>query len=526
MRVRVLLSVVAPMMALVFVGAAKLWQGGFKPDDTAWYTAISHQAWSLAIDQGRADALWSLRGVGGLEESGGEAYWNKPPVAFWIHGGLLYVTGPELWSARVPSLLAGALCAGLVVVLCRSAGARGVGVLAGLVLALTYEFVRHTHALSLDMWMCVFLLVYLCASVRAVVGGGGRGGGGTGVGGWVWWAVGGLGLGYALLTKPFVGLIAVLILGVWIAWIGRARARVYLGLAGGALVGIAFAGIWHVGMTVEHGSAFWEQYLGAEIADRAGGTIGNLNKGAESVWYYAVLLGKTYWPWLPMVVFGVVALVRGRYSGRVGRIVKLGVVWAGVWFVVLSVFPDKRPRYLLVAYPGMALVAAGFLRECAPAWLMIARRALVRWSLVGAAAGCVVVSVLPVRMHGETPEQWGELFGCITEVLAPQTLIRGYEPGADQRTVEDFVVGAGLSGQRQAMLYLEYGVWALLSEEVLVSDPQHVMWYLYHALDSLSAGEGEVEVFRSGDLLVTKLEEGEIVWTPVENEDPGESDVE
>jgi 4-amino-4-deoxy-L-arabinose transferase-like glycosyltransferase len=320
--------------------------------DTAWYTAIAWRAWRDALD-GQIGALWTLRGVAD------QPYFNKPPLAFWLNGLPLLATGPTVAGARLGSVLACVLCVLAAARLGRLLAGRAAGLAAGIVLATTWEFVRHAHAFSLDLWMTLFLLMACCAAAAAhasdrprVV---------LFAGAWI---------GAALMVKPIVPLLAVPMLAAWLCVVGRARWLGWVVLAGAvaAVVGAP----WHLAMWAQHGDEFVAQYFGREIIDRATGPVSAgaaavFNAGSDSVLYYPREIGRAYWPWLLTAVIALVALCRGEGGGRERGALWLALIWCGGWLVLLSVFPDKRPRYLLVAYPFGALASGVWLARLAPA---------------------------------------------------------------------------------------------------------------------------------------------------------------
>src|SRR5690606_33278471 len=64
--------------------------------DTGWYASIATEVY-------RSGAFWTLR-------VGPELYFNKPPLAFWIHGAFLQLMGTGLFAMRLPSVLMAAGC--------------------------------------------------------------------------------------------------------------------------------------------------------------------------------------------------------------------------------------------------------------------------------------------------------------------------------------------------------------------------------------------------------------------------------
>jgi 4-amino-4-deoxy-L-arabinose transferase-like glycosyltransferase len=107
---------------------------------------------------------------------------------------------------------------------------------------------------------------------------------------------------------------------------------------------------------------------------------------------YAWMLTKSYWPWLPVMLAGIVAIVRERR-----RPLFLLVIWAGTVFLLCAATRSRVLRYMLPAYPAMAILSAiGLLK-----W--IPRRVIERamdWAPALAGVGAIfIVLVLPPNWH-------------------------------------------------------------------------------------------------------------------------------
>ncbi|MAY73260.1 MAG: hypothetical protein CMJ31_00775 [Phycisphaerae bacterium] len=361
-----------PAVLLLAIALPHLDQGDWRTD-TGRYAAVGLQAW-------RESEFLTLR------THPDDPWFNKPPLAILIHGLFVHVGGVHLWVARLPSVLAAVGCVLAAVWTARAFHVRGVALVVGLVLAMTYEFFRRSREVSLDLWQLFFLTTAMGMYVRAVSGSTVR------------WASGsGAMIGLALLCKPLVGLMALPILGAWSVAVTEHRGRAALSFGLLTLAAVAVAAPWHVYMVVEHGAAFTGQYFGAEVADRAAGEI-----RTQPLWYYLSLLAKTYWPWMIPLFVGLVSLVRHLARGRDG--LALASIWLVVWLSLISLFPDKAPRYAIILYPSAAWIAGWWVAtNGATSGRRTARR--VTGGAIGVACVVsVVIGVLPIRVQrGENP---------------------------------------------------------------------------------------------------------------------------
>jgi 4-amino-4-deoxy-L-arabinose transferase-like glycosyltransferase len=110
---------------------------------------------------------------------------------------------------------------------------------------------------------------------------------------------------------------------------------------------------------------------------------------------YAWMLAKSYWPWLPAMLAGLVVVVRGR-----DRRLWLLVPWVAVVFVLCAAARSRVLRYMLPAYPAFAILAALALRRFVPDRYL---RAGMRIATPVMALGVAAVAAFP-RTHFEAAE--------------------------------------------------------------------------------------------------------------------------
>lgn len=468
-----------PVVLLLCLTLPHLDQGDFR-SDTGWYSAIGLQAW-------RTGQFWTLMG------EPGQPYFNKPPLALWIHGLVLHVMGPSLIAARLPTIAAACGCVALTASIGARLGGRRAGMWSGVALAGSIEFFRRAREISLDMWQLAFMLAAAWLVVRAA-GSRRRA---------AWAALAGVPIGLALLTKPLVGLAALVLLGAWVACRERWRALGWLVAA--APIAVLIAGPWHIGMAAIHGEAFIAQYFGAQVADRAAGAVMEAQASSTPWWFYLEQIASGGWPWILFAGLGAAAWAKGR-TGR-GRMVAFAAIWGAGWLVVLSVFPDRRDRYSLPYHPAIAMMAGLWLGRDSLAPLARARRTLERWGAVAAIPTAILLAILPVRVQRPPDSQWVEFLAWHDQSGSP-VLYQG-----------------AFTGPKGARLYLHSGRWPVTTRDVRghrldgVEPPVGAL-LVYHRRDGLAPGPGEVVVASFGDITITRLDEEP--WRPVDFPDPGE----
>ena len=134
---------------------------------------------------------------------------------------------------------------------------------------------------------------------------------------------------------------------------------------------------------------------------------------------YAWMLAKSYWPWLPAMLAGLVVIVRQRR-----RPLYVLLCWAGVVFLLCAMSRSRVLRYMLPAYPAMAIFSAIGLMQWVPR--RIVERAM-DWIPPLAVAGAVaIVLLLPPHWHATEMRAFAE---AQSRVLPSGELVGFYDKG-------------------------------------------------------------------------------------------------
>ncbi len=365
-----------PVLLLLAVTLPHLEQGEFRRD-TVRYAAVSLHMWSGG----------SL-GVPYLNPE--KPYFNKPPMAFWIHGFFLKIFGARLAAARIPSILAavGVLIFSMLSV--RNLATRREAILSGIVLATTYEFFRRTREISLDFWQLFFVMVAVWLITKAI-----RTGARAPI------ILCGIPIGLALLCKPLVALVSLSIFAVWLAIAGRPRMILWIAL-GAFPVAVAIAAPWHLYMYAKFGDAFIRQYFTQEILERAQRSDQN-----SSIFYYLKENSRTYWPWMLALTCAIYFRIKQQQTRSCRRdLVLFGAIWVTISLVALSLFADRKPNYALPLYPMLSWIAAWAL--CRIPWPALRKwyeRGL-PWLTPAIALLFAVASIAPIRFQQPPEKNW------------------------------------------------------------------------------------------------------------------------
>ncbi len=405
-------------------------------------------------------------------------YFNKPPLAFWIHALFVKVLGESDWVLRLPELLSALACVALIVSIAKRLQGPRVALVTGVMLAASSEYFWRISRFRLDFMHTALML----AGVRMCVEGFVRGRvscfGGVSSG-WgkraKWWIVaGGVPVGLALLVKPMFGLVALVLAGVWMVLARRLDRRqlsrgskgavgmtapVFLPVLAAIGVALAVAAPWHLSMWAIHGNAFAHRYFVHETTMRATGEM----FGRDPWWKYLAYFlngndsdkakvfeveAMAYWPILLCAAMAVLWWAMGkrlsaRRSTRGGL---LAQVYTFGLFGMLCVFGDKKGWYLIPVIPGIAWVGAMWAVHVMPRWVM-----RVVWRASGVVAVAMLVAV-PV-------------FGWTFERSSARPL--------DTRAVREFILkhpegeywNASVWRYENAPIYIRTGVWPKLIED-------------------------------------------------------------
>ena len=374
-----------PALLLVALWIPGVNQGWYRTD-THYYAAVAMDALARA----RAAPSWgeSLRALLFLQAAG-EPYLNKPPLPFWIHGAAIDLFGLHLWSVRLPSLLAAIGGAWAAAALVARLGSRRLALAAAAILATTIEYFRYTRAISLDLWMTFFMLAALALIARGVAK--------RRTVPIIW---SGVPIGLALMCKPFVALLAPIIVGIWLVRTGRSRLLIPLAIS--TLIALAVAAPWHIAAAFRFGRVFIQTYIIQQSIDRA------TTAPTEPWWFYFRIFAETYWPWAITLLLCIIALRHRTLipNARVRSLLGFATIWCAIWFIVLLAFGGKSPRYLTPIFPLLSVFSAVWLLH-----VFSGRRGrkLVTLAVTAVVILSLILAIVGARVHAPRHPSWDAL---------------------------------------------------------------------------------------------------------------------
>ncbi len=336
----------------------------------------------------------------------GVLYARKPPLMFWLVALDFKLFGVSVYGAKFWSCAFAVGVCLLTYLVGRRLFGETAGMLAGAMAATFPGVVPNAIDLRLDSAVSFFTVLAVYGALRAAQDERPR-----------WLLLPGLAAGLGMMVKPSAAIDAAALTAVTLA-VWRPRLLIHPYLFGAVALAAAVAAPWHVAMAVRHKGLFTGTYFGEQIGSRA-------RPGAyfftNAVGYLLALASRAL-PWWPLAAY---ALLR---RGRAGLVQRRGMTLAVAWFlailVMMAVPPLVYNRYMIPAYPAVALLAGWGLSRL----LSQRARARVPAVLVGYALvmACVVATV-PFAIHTDAARGF-QVARAVLDRLEPGPTVAVYRP--------------------------------------------------------------------------------------------------
>jgi len=304
------------------------------------------------LDEGfYASVAWAMRQSGDWRTPTflGEPWFEKPPLLYWLMVGSMRVFGENEFALRLPSALMYALTIVLLVWWGNRRLGQGAGSWAALLFALAPLSLILARLAITDMALAFFLTVAVIALWET-----------RGLG---WSLIGGVALGLAFLTKGPFGLGLVGLLYVWNARTLHARGLRFRWVLFALGVALLTALPWYVGVYLQHGAAFFGEFVvkqnllrfaGGDTAHSVlpliqRGDVGGVLAGvAVYLLFYVVVL------WLGgLSMVGGVRVLWTREDDPLRLYLRR---WAWLVFGLFTLSFTKLPAYIFPMFPALALL--------------------------------------------------------------------------------------------------------------------------------------------------------------------------
>ena len=281
-----------------------------------------------------------------LPRVNGELYLTKPPLLYWLAAMASYLFGAaNEWAVRLPS----ALAASVITVVVYRYALRQFGLWAALFatqcLVANTSFAMFARRAEIEMLLTALCFCSLLSALRYTRDGGGRQ--------WLWLSY--FLLGAAILTKGPLALLFVT-LPLLVDDLYQRQPRQWQALRDplGWLIFLAVGASWFVAVTWRMGFGIWHSIIQKDIVEKVSGASG------DPFFMYVFWLLADFAPF-SLLLFATPVAVWRRWK-REPSVASL-VLAAAAPLLVFSLFANKHAKYLLPAYPLVAILLGKRLSE-------------------------------------------------------------------------------------------------------------------------------------------------------------------
>ena len=275
----------------------------------------------------------------------GENFYDKPPLFNWLVAMAFMVFGFTEFAARLPAALLGTACVIATYVLGRKLFDRMTGLLGGVILATSLEFLVMSRVVVHDIALALTVTLSLLFFWFAFEDEDRRNQ-------YLFWFY--VSCGFAVLAKGPLGLVLVgLVVGPWLLLRRRLSFVREMGLWWGAIVFLAVAAPWYV-LIMRANADFGAYFF---IQQNFMNFVSAESRHPEPWYYYFAIVVGGFFPWTAFLPMAVGHGLRIRHEDDRGRLLYLGL-WCGMMLLFFSSASSKLPSYILPMFPALALLVA------------------------------------------------------------------------------------------------------------------------------------------------------------------------
>ncbi len=300
---------------------------------------------------------------------------DKPPLAYWAQVASYRIFGESDFSARLPSAIAAALTALVILVWGRRIGTPGLGWWAAIIFTLSLQTFVHAKAAVADMWLVLFVTVAYWAGYELLQRPTSNSKETNRTSeikhqpSLAWWLAFYLSLAFGFLAKGPIAWVPLLTVAITISLARDWRLLRHFKFLRGILLMLAVVALWGVPALIETHGEFFAIGIGRHVVRRSLATMEG--HGASSLRMYVLLLPfyfvtvfVSFFPWSIKLPWLIRRLWRNKKdgvgaSGYSGELIdKYLLTGIGIIFVIFTLVATKLPHYTLPAFPLLALLLA------------------------------------------------------------------------------------------------------------------------------------------------------------------------
>ena len=207
-----------------------------------------------------------------------------------------------------------------------------------------------------------------------------------------WYLATGVCTALALMTRSMMGLALPALFALDL--LVRRRRPLWRYAIPSLLIALAPVSVFYVNMMHQYGGWFVDVHS-TWLRNEVYGALSPSWRRSTGPFEYIWMMAKSYWPWLPVMIAGMVVVIRGQ-----DRRLWLLVLWVAVVFALCSVTRSRVLRYMLPAYPAFAILSALGLLKLVP---VLRLRGGLRIAIPVLGAVALAVAAFP-RTHFEATD--------------------------------------------------------------------------------------------------------------------------
>jgi 4-amino-4-deoxy-L-arabinose transferase-like glycosyltransferase len=364
------------------------------------------------------------------------AYWDKPPLFFWLGAAAMQILGPTALAVRLPSALSHLATVLLVYAVGRRLWGRWPGLLAGAIVAVVPLTLVMAHVARMEALLLALVTLAMWAALRLLT---------DRPRSWTWTVIlyGAVGLG--LLTKgPVAAAIPAAAVGLTIVLTGRWRDVARIRPIAGSLIALVIAAPWFLYMAHRYpagvggsGGYLHDFFLLQNLARATTDAFGHHQVPG-------MLLGLLLLGLMPWTVFLPGALGRlapfGWRARREAPAVVLLLVWAALVVGVFSASRTQLPHYVAPAVPPLALLIGAYVAERTRPGDRDRLFAVGLWITTGAAAAGLVALVIALKCLG----RWHVYYTPVVVLIAAVTVAGAVAIARGRRDFAVHLISVGM----------------------------------------------------------------------------------
>lgn len=288
--------------------------------DEAWYASIAR---NMAKSGDYITPIYN-----------GKIWFAASPLYLWLEAIWFKLFGVSEFGTRFFSALSSVGSIILIYLIGKKLFSRNVGIIAGLVLTSSIQFLYRGRTGNLDATLTFFITLAIFAFLKARKKP-------------KWYAIFGLSCAFAFLTKGVFGL---LLLPLFLFMPKRFRLTTFL-------VFLLTILPWHFMAFVRHGQGFIDYYFKQYMFSKA--SVANPVSGTDIFWYIGAFKhGLKIW-----FLFLFPALLFAFYKAKKNKNLRYLLLWFLLPFLILTLARMRNDWYLIFLYPAAALIIGYFLEK-------------------------------------------------------------------------------------------------------------------------------------------------------------------